>query len=62
MANTKERREKNVKFGSLKDDNFEVENEVPHEEGGGFHSTRDYWQTICNSSPREQKQDFEYKC
>lgn len=58
MAN-KERRQKNVKFGLSKDDNFDVENPILHEEGNEFYSTRDYWQHMCNG-PRspERKQDL----
>lgn len=49
MAN-KERRQKNVKFGMSKDDNFDVENPILHEEGNAFNSTRDYWQHMCNGT------------
>lgn len=57
MANCNERKQKNVKFGFSKDDNFDVENSLPYEEGSVFYSTRDYWQHRCNSISPERKQD-----
>lgn len=54
MANIKERRQKNVKFGLSKDDNFEVESSF-HEEGSTFNSARDYWQTMCRSGSSPER-------
>ena len=58
-----ERKQKNVKFGLSKDDNFEVENatylcdNVP-----SFSSARDYWQHMCNCPEPERRTDYQLVC
>lgn len=56
MACVKERRQKNVKFGLSKDDNFEVENSAfPCDPGNSFSSARDYWQHMCRNPESEDR-------
>lgn len=58
MAFLKERRQKNVKFGLSKDDNFEVESNFPHDEGSAFNSARDYWQHMTAGSPERKHESL----
>lgn len=56
-----ESRQRNVRFGVSKDDNYEVENSWPGEEATAFTSTRDYWQHKCQE-PIEAKDDLAVQC
>lgn len=64
MADIKERKQKNVKFGLTKEENFEVDEDcVPNEDENGFHVARDYWMHMCgNGSPLERKNDLTWHC
>lgn len=65
MAGMKERRQKNVKFGLSKDDNFDLSSMGdPQDEGNAFNSTREYWQHICKggTSSDDRKDDLSNRC